>query len=366
MKRNVRKLDGYSSIFLDSIRLFCALIVVLGHSKQILNPITTVKGGVFDLGHGAVIIFFVISGYVIAHTTSSKRRTVNTYLVARFSRLYSIYFPAIIITLLCAIGSFIINRNEYIQFDRGYNVVRYILTLFFCNEIWFISAAPPINSPFWSLSFEFWYYILFAAIYYKVKNIRGVWIIILICLIAGPKILALFPIWCLGWLAYKLKPLDVNAFIARIIVILLLSSAIILIIALPDYPLVVGVKPLYMANAFISDTIIGTLVAASLWLLPSHNEAKLKDSLLITKFRFYANLTYPIYLFHFPLLVLCKSILNIFNLSNVANFIIGFIATLILCVVLGSYFENQKGWWYNFFRKIIYKKYPLRLFKTSL
>ncbi|HEX5152906.1 MAG TPA: acyltransferase [Parafilimonas sp.] len=352
----MRKLDGYSSIFLDSIRLICALIVVIGHCRQILAPDWHVQTGIFDLGHGAVIVFFVLSGFVIAHTVTSKKRTINNYLVARFSRLYSIYAPALLITLFCALLSFFINKSIYFQYDRGNNILRYFLTLFFCNELWFSSTAPPINGPFWSLSFEFWYYIIFALVYFKWGNLRGMFALALVCLFIGPKILAMFPIWCFGWFAYKIKTLNIRPFIARIISLLFLVTAVLLMKILPEYPNKVGYKPLYMANAFISDMLTGFFAAISMWFLPTNTERRLNNSASVSRFRFYANLTYPLYLLHFPILVLLSTILHNYNFAAINNYFIGLVSTLILCFLLGAFFEREKGFWDHLFQKEYIKK----------
>ena len=55
------------------------------------------------------MVFFVLSGYVIASTVERKRElgiTLNSYYLDRFSRIYSVLIPAIILTvLLDAIGA---------------------------------------------------------------------------------------------------------------------------------------------------------------------------------------------------------------------------------------------------------------------
>jgi peptidoglycan/LPS O-acetylase OafA/YrhL len=355
IKNNVRTLNGYAGLFLDSVRILCALIVLLEHCSLILVPgwLSLPFAG---LRHGAVIVFFVLSGFVIAHTTSSRKRTFEAYLVSRFSRLYSIFIPAIVVTIVCAVLAFLLNPGIYFQYDRGSNIVRYFITLFFCNELWFTSSAPPINSPFWSLGFEFWYYMFFAFIYYKAANFKGVISIILICFFAGPKILVMFPLWCLGWLAYKIPNLKLNIHAARIFCIIFLVLSFIMIKLIPPYPGIVGYKPLFMANAFMSDILTGIFAAASIWLLPTKPHPTLKESAPMPRFRFYANLTYPVYLMHFPILVLCSSILLKYNFNDLINYCVGLGTTLAICLFLGSYFEKRKGWWYSFFDKLIHEK----------
>lgn len=354
-KNAQRKLIGYSSIYLDCLRLCCALLVVAGHCRQIITPGWKVNG-IFLLGHGAVVIFFVLSGYVIAHTTSVKHRNFKTYIVARYARLYSVYVPALIFTAACALLLFCINRTLFLQYDRGNNTIRYLLTLFFSNEFWFTSVAPPLNGPFWSLSFEFWYYTLFAILFYKLPGKKGVALIIVICLLIGPKILLMFPVWGLGWLAYKFKPLAIRITTARALSLNFLLLAFIAAAFLPEFPGRIGYQPLYMANGFLSDLVTGVFVAISVYLLPSNKEAATSDSGLLKQLRYYANLTYPIYLLHFPVLVVCSSIIFRYHLSEPVNYIVGFIAASSVSILLGSFFEKHKGIWYNFFNNLVFNK----------
>ena len=58
------------------------------------------------------------------------------------------------------------------------------------------------NLPYWSICYEFWYYILFAMYFYRTGATR---LVLLGCtsLLAGPWILLLLPIWLLGCWIYK-------------------------------------------------------------------------------------------------------------------------------------------------------------------
>lgn len=57
------------------------------------------------------------------------------------------------------------------------------------------------NGPFWSLSYEFWYYMFFAAFVYW-KGSKRILALVGAMLIAGPMILSAFPIWLSGTLVY--------------------------------------------------------------------------------------------------------------------------------------------------------------------
>ena len=56
------------SIYLDAIRFLAALLVLFYHANWIYRP-----GILFtSLGHEAVVIFFVLSGFVIAYVAETR------------------------------------------------------------------------------------------------------------------------------------------------------------------------------------------------------------------------------------------------------------------------------------------------------
>ncbi|MFQ3189263.1 MAG: peptidoglycan/LPS O-acetylase OafA/YrhL [Paraglaciecola sp.] len=75
--------------------------------------------------------------------------------------------------------------------------------MFFVTQIWFLSAIPFSNGPFWSLGYEFWYYVIFAIVFYIKTPIKYL-LLLVICLFVGPKILLLLPIWLMGVMVYKI------------------------------------------------------------------------------------------------------------------------------------------------------------------
>lgn len=75
--------------------------------------------------------------------------------------------------------------------------------MFFVNELWFFSIRPFSNGPFWSIGYEFWYYVLFALGYYLSIPIKY-FLIAITSLVIGPKILILFPTWLAGVAVYKI------------------------------------------------------------------------------------------------------------------------------------------------------------------
>src|SRR3954451_14311241 len=79
------------SVYLDLIRFAAAVVVVLSHSWLILFPGLPLHWP----GPGAVIVFFVLSGFVIALVTDARDRTLTDYALSRLSRLWSVAIPVL-------------------------------------------------------------------------------------------------------------------------------------------------------------------------------------------------------------------------------------------------------------------------------
>ncbi|MDB5012656.1 MAG: hypothetical protein JWQ25_858 [Daejeonella sp.] len=344
-------ITGNSSVFLDALRLAASLTVLYIHGSDLWFPSKIhdpSKAG--NTAHFAVVVFFVLSGFVIAYTTKKSNRGATQYLFARLSRLCSVVIPAL---LVAAVAEELI---AYYASDltgtilRGTSWPRYLISATFLNELWFFSAAPPINLPLWSLSFEFWYYVIFGFWFYKGSGIKGLLILVLACLIAGPKILLLMPVWIMGCLAYnyhffKIKPVTAWFIIGCILLVVVLTA-----IVLPPIPFGIGNVPLYYASQFITDWIIGSFIAAALWILPLQ-KAFVIEKRFVKSFRMIADLTFPIYVLHYPLLVLFRTLVG-FRENDTLQLWEAIISVLILSGLLGVVFQSQRYVWMKVFYKM--------------
>jgi peptidoglycan/LPS O-acetylase OafA/YrhL len=83
--------------------------------------------------------------------------------------------------------------------------LRYISTFFLVNNFAAVGYGPPgTNAPFWSLSYEMAYYVVFG-LYLTGKRPFIVVGSALVFIAAGWQILALFPIWISGVILYHLQ-----------------------------------------------------------------------------------------------------------------------------------------------------------------
>ena len=194
-----------TSLYLDLMRLLTALVVFLGHANygRFTDGLPVIRDYKF-LGNDGVMVFFVLSGFVIAYVADRKEIQIVDYGVSRLARLYSVAVPAVLLTMvldfLGTTADFRLYDGWWFQADNP--LWRISANLLFINELWFSSVRLFSNGPFWSLGYEFWYYVIFGAAWYLEGRTR--WLAVAAAmLIAGPKIVMLLPVWLLGVWAYR-------------------------------------------------------------------------------------------------------------------------------------------------------------------
>ena len=191
------------SLYLDLVRFVAACLVYVYHSN--LRWLVEEKLPASNYGHSAVVVFFVLSGYVIAYVTATKERDWVNYSASRLSRVYSVAIPAILLTLaLDGLGRSI--NPAYYDHPWDQFLVRTAAALAMLNEVWFVSITSFSNVPYWSICYEFWYYVAFGIYCFAPKR-WAVGILLLMALLLGPKIVLLAPLWMMGvWLFHAKAP----------------------------------------------------------------------------------------------------------------------------------------------------------------
>ena len=187
------------SVYLDLVRFGAACLVYLWHSNMRLLVTDVLPAS--NYGHSSVIVFFVLSGFVIAFVTDTKEKTWVEYGASRLSRVYSVVLPTLLLTpLLDYAGRLLYPALYAYPFDRF--ALRVLGSGLMLNETWLVSITYFSNVPYWSIAFEFWYYALFALLTFLPAGWR------LPCAVAlglaiGPKIVLLLPVWWAGVVLYR-------------------------------------------------------------------------------------------------------------------------------------------------------------------
>lgn len=297
------------STYLDLLRLAAALLVFVHHAAYPRYHGGWLQG-LAGHGHEAVLVFFVLSGYVIAHTREHKDHDWRTYAVQRLSRLWSVALPAIALTLLLDAWGRRWLPALYECFAGGWGSA--LASLFFVNEFWVQDRAAGSNIPLWSLSYEAGYYLLFGVLAFAAPGWRRP-LVLLCLLLMGPRLLLLLPAWWLGvWVQRSrwVKALGARQGLALAAGGLLWALALALsrvgslfitwrLLDLLPRPLA---DLLGHSEAFVSDNLIALGVAAHVAGMSAWLRHRGSPAALVRWAPRLSRATFPIYLFHYPLL----------------------------------------------------------------
>ena len=167
----LESLRGFAAIYVVFYHLFASGLILFGINFTFL----------FKFGQEAVLLFFILSGFVI--TFSFEKAKDKSFKLFFFKRFFRIFIPLIIVYitnyLLVSYDS-----KKFIDIDFK-NLFQNLLML---QDI---SVSKPNvicdsflnNLPLWSLSYEWWFYLLFFIFYVNFKkNISQK--VYLICVIA--------------------------------------------------------------------------------------------------------------------------------------------------------------------------------------
>ena len=201
-------LNKQFSIYLDLVRFTAAVLVFISHVPHFAGGWGWQLSG---FGHEAVVIFFVLSGFVISYVVFDKNENLQKYTVSRLSRIYSVAIPALLLTLLLYYVGQAINPDAFSTLNEKLKDPMWTLAsaTLFINQSW-IATPTFSNLPYWSLGYESLYYVFFGVFVY-IKGSKKLFILLLLLVIMGPSIILYLPIWLAGVLCFKsLKKFDFN------------------------------------------------------------------------------------------------------------------------------------------------------------
>lgn len=344
------------SAYLDGLRFGAAFVVILSHFAY---PRFTEGRWLWirelNLGSDAVIVFFVLSGLVISHAVHRKSEGPRDYAFDRITRLFSVAFPALLIGYaLDHLGATIDPATYDGWFYHPLPLWEQLLRgLTFSNEWAGLHTRLGTNGPYWSLSYEASYYVLFGLMVFT-RGWRRVVFLAAGAAVVGVNILLLMPCWLLGvavmkYLASGRRPARKTALVLAAAPVALYVLA--LAIGLPAF-----LDQQYSAirwqfgfsDEFLWNNLLGVLVA--LHLIGVAGLLRGQVSRFESPVRWLAGGSFSLYLVHYPALQFFAALgLTGPSLLNDAA-LLG--ATCLFGLVFAAIFERPLARWRGLVRPL--------------
>ena len=193
---------------LEALRGFAA-VYVLGHhiSSSYLKLQPTLVGFPFRFGQEGVLTFFLLSGFVIHYSTHrASSPDFRLYLFKRARRIYPIFLLALLLSYVIAsiaAGKLLSLSEIWMSLAGNICMLQDHLGR---SGSWFAPFCE--NDPLWSLSYEWWFYMMYFPISSKVPAFKQKYFVLLLSCLGAltdtffpnpiSHFLVLFPVWWFG------------------------------------------------------------------------------------------------------------------------------------------------------------------------
>lgn len=300
---------------LESLRGLAAIYVLMGHFVNLTlhNPSW---GFIFRFSQEAVILFFLLSGFVIYYSTFSRSSDLNLkdYFIKRVRRIYPLFIISLFFSYLLACWG----AGSWIPFE----IPLFLGNLFMLQDfdagkpgVWFATFH---NGALWSLSYEWWFYVGFCIVHYCIGKAAAqkyvVTLLGLLCLglfKVAPNQLCMFGMyfviwWCGVELAREHCQRGHISWRGQYQMWCLLgisASAWILVLlwGFPRSQYVLGLHPIMECRHIVSALLL--LLVGMLW----RQCGWIGYRYTLYPFIYLAGISYGIYIFHFPIIVWVNS-----------------------------------------------------------
>jgi peptidoglycan/LPS O-acetylase OafA/YrhL len=306
------QLSPARSFVLDGLRWTSAVLVVLGHvyetganlSKSVTAP--SVYRYSTSHAHAAVMVFFVLSGYVMAFATNRKlaggHYSIVEYFLDRWSRIYSVLIPAIVWTIsIDWIGGHLF--ATYAEYGpKGYAIVRLLANITCQQGAQGRRMELGSNGALWSIGYEFLFYLIYGAVVFR-GNFRSKATPIMLSLaclaLSGWQKSAYMLVWLLGVAAFHVSQrlrvqLGAWAYAGC-------ASAVLIANHFIEY------RPL-TSSEWINDFLFGIVIAVFITFEVKVSERAGRGRIADLNARM-AGFSYTLYAFHLPMVFFVESAL---------------------------------------------------------
>jgi len=157
---------------IDILRGLAAMAILIFHYKNFFvgtieipmarmveNPMAQSLWIFHKYGANAVMLFWVISGFVFMHVYAGQRNTsAREFSINRFARLYPLHFATLL--LVAALQFISVETLQTSQIYQFNDLKHFTLQIFFASN-WGLENGHSFNGPIWSVSIEMLIYVAF-------------------------------------------------------------------------------------------------------------------------------------------------------------------------------------------------------------
>ena len=350
-------------IILDALRGVAALVVVLFH---LLETFTFGNNHLQIINHGylAVDFFFVLSGFVIGYAYDDRwdKMSLGSFFKRRLIRLH----PMIIAGMLIGGITFFFQASPYFPGISEIPVWKLLLVTFLGFVL--VPVGPsldirawnemyPTNGPAWTLFFEYIANILYALFIRKFSNkvLAG------LALVTGAALVHLAVTrgdiiggWALDPLQLRigftrlLYPFFAGLLLSRIVKPGSVKNAFlwcsILLVTVLSVPRLGGTEHIWINGLYIAVSVI-VLFPLIVYMGAS---GEVKGRFATKLCRFLGDISYPIYIIHYPLMYLFMAWVSKSRVSLVASLpmaLLYFVLSIVLAYVLFKIYDVPVRKW---------------------
>jgi peptidoglycan/LPS O-acetylase OafA/YrhL len=339
-----------ASVQLDMLRGLAAFLVLISHWKIMFfveyHNITAhriwfaIPYALCSGGHQAVLIFFVLSGYLISgsifRSLDRNQWQWRSYLTHRFVRLWIVLLPGLI---LGALWDWIGLHYAHVPAlyngagpkSHGIDVYNTLTPAAFAGNIAFLQTllVPTFgsNGALWSLANEFWYYLLFPFGWFAIRRhtaapqrVVYIALFLVIAWFTRSGILPLFPVWLAGTVLAMLPRLRLRAW--HSIVATIVYTPLVFIFAKANF-----------LPPFRQDYLFGAITFFFVWIIASSTEPA-HDSASTAFARLTARFSYTLYVVHMPAMLLLTAFISAEQLWSPTSLHHDLVAIAVLALLL--------------------------------
>lgn len=349
--KNAFELTTGESLYLDFVRGMAAQAVVVGHGLSLFHIVKLLHPpNVPWMQDIAVLVFFVLSGFVIPWSVQRKLESqrgygVKLYVADRFSRIYTAYVPAIIFVIVIDSLSRQIDLVAY-RYGDAFSVQALLGNLLMLQDYPFLARFPAVACtsfgsarPFWTLAVEWWIYLFYGyvVIYYMRlarPRILDVMTFIVLAIVpfanaVGGRGNGLMVYWLFGVAGFLLYPQLKKSSVSKSFQSLVLALCVI-----------AAALRTWQIGMIAYDPLFALFVAIVIFISLSLLSGLESPAWLARLIRLNASVSYTLYLIHYSVLDFLGA-----HFGDVASpyvlCVVGFALSNVVAIAIGSVTEGR-------------------------